>query len=79
MDSQIHDCQLLDAPAAARLLGISRRKLWALTQAGRVPYLRIDRCVRYPLNRLVEWIDEQTAEPTDARDAATSRSRPVAD
>ena len=50
---------LLKAPQAAYALEISLRKLWALTASGEIPYVRIGRSVRYPVESLREWIDAQ--------------------
>lgn len=51
---------LLFTPAqAAEALSISPRKLWSLTASGEIPVVRIGRAVRYPVDRLREWIDAQ--------------------
>lgn len=53
--------RLLYNPEEARIaLGISPRKLWAMTASGEIPHLRIGRSVRYPVDDLQTWIDEQT-------------------
>jgi len=51
--------RLLRAKEAAELLAISERKLWELTNAGRVPCLRIGRAVRYDCQDLLAWIQRQ--------------------
>ena len=46
---------------AAKALGISPRKLWAMTfeeQPG-LPYIRCGRLVRYPVADLQRWIELQ--------------------
>ena len=51
---------LLMTPAATSLaLAISPRKLWSLTASGRIPSIRIDRCVRYSVDDIQLWIDQQ--------------------
>jgi excisionase family DNA binding protein len=45
---------------AAKALGISDRTLWALTKAGKVPFVRLGRSILYPLHTLREWLDKQT-------------------
>ena len=50
---------LLTATQAAESLAISPRKLWAMTQSGEIPCIRLGRCVRYPVDGLRLWIDAQ--------------------
>ena len=50
---------LLDAVRAAEALAISPRKLWELTKSGAVPHIRVGRCLRYPVDELRRWIEEQ--------------------
>ena len=45
---------------AALQLGIGERKLWELTQCGKIPHFRVGRSVRYPVASLIEWAHEQT-------------------
>lgn len=47
---------LLDAPAAAAALSISERKLWELKAGGLIPFVKIGRLVRYPVDGLRDWI-----------------------
>jgi len=47
---------LLKSMEAAALLNISTRTLWTLRKAGRIPYVRIGRCVRYAPDDLESWI-----------------------
>ena len=50
--------QLLLMPKeAARLLGISPRKLWGLTASGEIPHVRIGRCLRYSVDDLEAFIE----------------------
>lgn len=51
---------LLRAPEAAKLLSISERTLWTLTQEGTVPHIRLRGSVRYPVEQLREWITSQS-------------------
>ena len=50
---------LLTPALAAEALAISQRKLWGMTASGEIPHVRLGRCVRYPLDELQRWIDEQ--------------------
>lgn len=50
---------LVDAREAARLLSISTRKLWELTNRSIIPHLRIGRSIRYDPIDLRSWIDSQ--------------------
>ena len=50
---------LLTATQTAESLAISPRKLWAMTQSGEVPHIRLGRCVRYSVDDLRFWIDAQ--------------------
>lgn len=47
---------------AAALLGISERLLWTMTNAGKIPHVRIGSRVLYPVEALRQWLDEQ-AQP----------------
>jgi predicted DNA-binding transcriptional regulator AlpA len=49
---------LVDAKAAAKLLGIGQRKLWALTKGNTIPSRRIGRLVRYCPAELARWVRE---------------------
>ncbi len=44
---------------AARALGISPRKLWELTNAGRIPCVRLGSAVVYPVDVLRAWLAAQ--------------------
>ncbi|MCE9589087.1 MAG: helix-turn-helix domain-containing protein [Planctomycetes bacterium] len=41
---------------AARLLGISARKLWSMAAGGEVPYVKIGTAKRYSIEALRTWI-----------------------
>ena len=44
---------------AAEALGVSEATLQRLTQDRRVPVIRLDRAVLYPLRELSEWLSNQ--------------------
>ena len=48
---------LVDKRGAARLLSISERKLWELTNRREIPHVRIGKSVRYAPADLREWVD----------------------
>ena len=50
---------LLTPQQAAEALAISPRKLWGMTASGEIPHIRLGRCVRYPVDDLQRWIDDQ--------------------
>ncbi len=49
---------LLKPHDAAKLLQISQRTLWGLTDAGRVPAIRLGRVWRYSREALQKWVGE---------------------
>jgi len=51
-----HEVLLLRPSEAARVLAISPRKLWELTNMCEVPVIRIGRCLRYPREALQAWV-----------------------
>jgi excisionase family DNA binding protein len=53
---------LVTAKEAARLLSISERTLWTLTNAGTIQPVRIGRAVRYAVGELERFIDSQLTE-----------------
>jgi excisionase family DNA binding protein len=63
-DSKVVEPLLVNAREAARLLGISPRTLHDLTQTGRVPHVRLQRRVLYPLDRLRQYIATITSGGT---------------
>jgi excisionase family DNA binding protein len=56
------DPLLVDRREAARLLSLSSRTIWTLTNAGVIPSVRIGRLVRYTLADLREFIDRQRSD-----------------
>ncbi len=46
---------------AAACLGISERTLWTLTKNGIIPSINIGSSVRYSIESLKRWIEEQQA------------------
>lgn len=46
---------------AAAMLAVSPRTLWSLTASGSLRCLRIGRSLRYDLQDLVRWIEQQKA------------------
>jgi excisionase family DNA binding protein len=50
---------LMTPKQAAEALAISPRKLWGMTASGEIPHVRLGRCVRYPVDDLRQWIDDQ--------------------
>jgi hypothetical protein len=52
---------LVDSQEAARMLTVSRRKLWSMTfeENPGLPYVRCGRLVRYCPEDLRQWVDTQ--------------------
>jgi len=50
---------LLKPDEAAKALAISSRKLWAMTNAGEIPCVRLGRAVRYDPEDLLAWIEQR--------------------
>jgi len=59
---------LAKAPAAAKVLGISTRTLWDLTQRGEIACIRIGRSVRYSTDYLEEWVRSRARQIACDRD-----------
>lgn len=50
---------LLTPKEAAAVLAISARKLWSMTAGREIPFIRIGRSVRYPVEALRKWVEQQ--------------------
>ena len=50
---------LMKPQQAAEALAISTRTLWRMTASGEIPHVRLGGCLRYPVDDLQRWIDEQ--------------------
>ncbi len=57
-------------PQAARMLSISERHLWAMTQAGEIPHFRLGSAVLYPVAELKAWLAKQCSKRTSGNGAA---------
>lgn len=56
-----HDSALLiGMHEGAKMLGISTRTLWTLTNANEIPHTRIGRRVLLNVSALREWVDART-------------------
>lgn len=51
---------LISPREAARLLSISQRTLWKLTQDGVIPRVKMGRSVRYSVEGLRQWLAEHS-------------------
>lgn len=49
--------RLLSSLEAAQILHISERTLWTIRKEGRLPFIKMRRCVRYRLEDLMRYID----------------------
>jgi excisionase family DNA binding protein len=55
---------LIDAKAAARLLGIGERLLGLMTASGEIPSLKVRRRRLYPVESLRRWIEVRSGGGT---------------
>lgn len=62
MDAPPREPLALRPREAAKLLGIGRRLLWQETNAGRIPHLRIGRCILYPVASLQQMLADRAAK-----------------
>lgn len=53
---------LLTVEEAVDLLGIGRTLGWRLVQEGKLPSVRLGRCVRVPRQELEAWVTRQARE-----------------
>jgi excisionase family DNA binding protein len=52
--------ELLRVTEAAKLLALSRTKVYEMAERAEIPVVRIGSAVRIPRRRLLEWIDGHT-------------------
>jgi excisionase family DNA binding protein len=53
---------LLRATEVARLLRLSRSKVYQMMSDGTLPVVRIDRAIRVPREALIDWVRKQTTQ-----------------
>ena len=58
-NSPIPDPLLVDERESARLLNISKRKMWQLGASGEIPFVKIGRSKRYDVDDLRAFIRAQ--------------------
>jgi hypothetical protein len=61
---------LITETDAAKVLGISPRKLWQLRSDGQIPCIRMDRTIRYRVGALEEWARSQERKQEAKTEAA---------
>jgi excisionase family DNA binding protein len=59
---------LVDSKEAARLLGLSTRTVWAITDKGQLPVVRIGRLVRYAIDDIRDFARRQRVVDQDSRE-----------
>lgn len=59
-DTKQTDPMLIGMAEAAKVLGISTRTLWTLTNSGEIPHARIGRRVLFNVAALREWVNDRT-------------------
>jgi excisionase family DNA binding protein len=55
-----HEPELLRVIEAAKVLALSRTKVYEMAERGEIPVTRIGSAVRIPRRKLLAWIDAQT-------------------
>ena len=60
---------LVKPEEAAKMLGLSRSRIYAMVQCGELPSLRVGRCVRVPVERLRDWVELRQSSTEQAADA----------
>ncbi len=58
---------LVGIDEAARMLGVSSRTVWTLTDSDSLPHVRIGRRVLYPVDALRRWTAERTRGGASAK------------
>ena len=53
--------ELLRVIEAAKILALSRTKVYEMTERGEIPIVRIGSAVRIPRRKLLDWIEAQTS------------------
>jgi excisionase family DNA binding protein len=64
---------LIDAKAAARLLGVPHTWLLAQARAGRIPHHRLGHYVRFNGGDLARWLEETRQGPLRGGESRVSR------
>jgi len=57
------DFQLLTADEASELIRMPRSSIYELARNGRIPFVKIDRRIRFVRKALIEWIVEEMSIP----------------
>jgi excisionase family DNA binding protein len=52
------------AREAAKALGISERLLWAWTNRGLIPHIRLGKAILYPVDSIRAWL-QKAAQPAE--------------
>lgn len=65
MTEMVNEYLLLTVEETAQRLHIGRTLAWQLVHEGRLPIVRLGRCVRVPLRALEEWLARQAREASD--------------
>lgn len=66
--------ELIDAKAAANLLGVPHTWLLAQARARKIPHHRLGHYVRFDPAELAEWLHETRIEPHTSTQTASRRS-----
>ena len=55
--------ELLRVVEAAKMLSVSRTKMYEMAEKEEIPVVRIGTAVRIPRRKLLEWIEQRTTLP----------------
>lgn len=61
----VTDPLLLTSREAAKVLAVSERTLWTLTNTGEIPCVRMNRSKRYSVSALQAWVAENSVSDTE--------------
>ena len=64
---------MLTAKELQQLLKISVKTIYSYVQRGLIPYVRIQSNVRFPKQRILEWIEQQSYDPRPRKKNLTKR------
>lgn len=58
-----HDADMFTAKELQGLLKIDVKTIYSYVQRGLIPYVRIQSNVRFPKQRILAWIEQQSYQP----------------
>jgi len=59
--------RLIDTRAAAGYTGLSPHTIYTMVSQRRIPFVKLGRCLRFDLDRLDEWIKQNSVMPMPSK------------